>query len=280
MYKNADEIMELLKAGKPLIMGVLNVTPDSFSDGGDYYAAKTAARHATDMIEQGAAIIDVGGESTRPGAETVPIEEEKKRVLPVIKALRQEDVPIISIDTRNAETMRAAIEAGANFVNDISGLTYDEQSASIVAQSGLPVCIMHMKGTPQTMQSQAHYDDVCDEVLAFFEQRLIFCDKQGIQPNKIILDPGIGFGKTLEHNLTLIKNLKKFHDFGCPILLGVSRKSFIGTISKEENPKNRVPGSIAAALYGLESGVQIFRVHDVKETRQAFDVYDAIKDIL
>ncbi|MFP4098429.1 MAG: dihydropteroate synthase [Alphaproteobacteria bacterium] len=280
MYKNADEIMELLKAGKPLIMGVLNVTPDSFSDGGDYYAAEKAARRATDMIEQGAAIIDVGGESTRPGAETVPIEEEKKRVLPVIKALRQEDVPIISIDTRNAETMRAAIEAGANFVNDISGLTYDEQSASIVAQSGLPVCIMHMKGTPQTMQSQAHYDDVCDEVLAFFEQRLIFCDKQGIQPNKIILDPGIGFGKTLEHNLTLIKNLKKFHDFGCPILLGVSRKSFIGTISKEENPKNRVPGSIAAALYGLESGVQIFRVHDVKETRQAFDVYDAIKDIL
>ena len=280
MQKTTNEIMTLCKSDEPIIMGVVNVTPDSFSDGGDCYSPVAAAAHGKRLLREGAQIIDVGGESTRPNADVVSIEEEIKRVVPVIRALKKSSAPIISIDTRNAETMRAAIDAGANFINDISGLLNDEQSASVVAESGLPVCIMHMQGVPQTMQDRPHYKNVLDDVMAFFEERLNFCESQGISSDKVILDTGIGFGKTLEHNLSLIKNLKEFHRFGCPLLLGVSRKSFIGAISGEEEPKNRLAGSLATAIYALEAGVQIFRVHDVKETRQAFDVYSAIKQTI
>ncbi len=277
MQKSADEIMKLCNAGEPVIMGVVNVTPDSFSDGGDHYDTNAAIARSEHLFQDGAQILDIGGESTRPAADVVSIEEEQKRVLPVISALKKTGAPIISIDTRNAETMQAAIDAGANFINDVSGLTGDKRSVSVVAESGLPVCIMHMQGTPQTMQDRPKYESVLDDVMAFFEERLGFCNSQGVAQNRVILDPGIGFGKTLEHNLTLIQNLKEFHRFGCPLLLGVSRKSFIGAITDESKPKNRLGGSLAAAIYGLEAGVQIFRVHDVKETRQAFDVHRAIK---
>lgn len=277
MKNSSDKITALYKSEEPIIMGIVNVTPDSFSDGGDYHDPKSAADQALRLFKEGAQIVDIGGESTRPGADIVSVEEEIKRTIPVIRAIKSHNIPYISIDTRNAQTMSAAIDKGANFINDVSGLLYDKQSASVVAQSGLPVCIMHMQGLPRNMQDRPHYDDVMDDVLAFFEERLEFCESQGIAQNKVILDPGIGFGKTLEHNLTLIKNLKEFHRFGCPLLLGVSRKSFIGAISGEETPKNRLAGSLAAAIYGLEAGVQIFRVHNVKETRQAFQVYGAIK---
>ncbi|MCK5374632.1 MAG: dihydropteroate synthase [Alphaproteobacteria bacterium] len=275
--KTADEIMVLCRTGEPVIMGIVNVTPDSFSDGGNYYAAELAIKHGIRLLDEGAQILDIGGESTRPGADNVSIEEEIERVVPVISALSEQGAPVISIDTRNAATMRAAIDAGANFINDISGLFHDEQSAVIVAQSGLPVCIMHMQGTPQTMQNHPHYENVVDEVCAFFEERLTFCEEQGISSNKIILDPGIGFGKSVGHNLALIKDLKEFHRFGCPLLLGASRKSYIGAISGEDEPKNRLAGSLSTAIYELDAGAQIFRVHDVKETCQAFDVYNAIK---
>jgi len=280
MQKNADEIMALCRAGEPLIMGVVNVTPDSFSDGGKCYDTADAIAHGMRLLEEGAHILDIGGESTRPGADKVSIEEEIQRVVPVVNALKEQGASIISIDTRNAKTMHESINSGANFINDISGLLGDPNSVSVVADSDLPVCIMHMQGAPKTMQNLPHYDCVLDEVMAFFEARLEFCRKHGVAQNRVILDPGIGFGKTLEHNLTLIKNLKEFHHFGCPLLLGVSRKSFIGAVSGEGDPKQRVAGSLAAALYGLDAGVQIFRVHDVKETRQAFQVHQAIKQAL
>lgn len=277
MLKTADEIMALCHAGEPVLMGIVNVTPDSFSDGGDFYASVAAAAHGMRLLKEGAQILDIGGESTRPGANNVTIDEETKRVVPVIKTLKKQGADIISVDTRNAKTMRAAINEGANFINDISGLLNDIESVSIVEKNDLPVCIMHMQGSPETMQNKPVYENVVDEVKAFFEERLRFCTENGIAQNRIILDPGIGFGKTLAHNLSLIKHLEEFHSFGCPLLLGVSRKSYIGAITGEEIPKNRAPGSIATAIYGLEAGVQIFRIHDVKETRQAFDVYGAIK---
>lgn len=272
-------MLNLYKPEKPIIMGVVNVTPDSFSDGGEYYSTNSAKEQALCLFKEGAQIIDIGGESTRPGSDIVSIKEEIRRIVPVISSIKSHEIPYISIDTRNAETMSAAINAGANFINDVSGLLHDEKSADLIAgKADIPVCIMHMQGVPQTMQARPHYNDVTDDVMAFFEERLEFCQAHGISQNRVILDPGIGFGKTLEHNLSLLKNLKKFQQFGCAVLLGVSRKSFIGAISGEKNPKNRISGSLAAAIYGLEAGVQIFRVHDVKETLQAFDVYRAINN--
>ena len=259
----------------PMLMGVVNVTPDSFSDGGDFYDPKHAIVHGLQLIEEGAHILDVGGESTRPNAEIVDIEEEIKRVVPVIEGLSGK-APLISIDTRNAKTMRAALNAGANIINDVSGLLYDQESIEVVAESQEPVCIMHSQGTPQDMQDNPEYGDVVDDILAFFEERLETCSQRGIEQSRIIVDPGIGFGKTLNHNLKIIAQLERFHQFGCPVLLGVSRKSFIGKISGEDLAKNRLSGSLASALVGLEKGAHIFRVHDVKETRQAFDVHQAI----
>ncbi len=257
------------------IMGVINTTPDSFSDGGEFYTPERAINHAMQLLTEGADIIDIGGESTRPGAQTISPEEETARVVPVIAALKN-DAPTVSIDTRNAATMSAAINAGANFINDVSALRHDPQAVHVAAQSNLPICLMHMHGTPQDMQNRPHYDDVMSELCSFFEERLNFCTKNGIKQENIILDPGIGFGKTLAHNLTIIKNLSHFKRFGCPILLGVSRKSVIGKISGEEDPKNRLPGSLAAALYGIGQGADILRVHDVAATLQAVRVLTAI----
>lgn len=267
------------KEEAPLIMGVVNVTPDSFSDGGAYLAADKAIEHGKLLLKEGADILDIGGESTRPNAETVSVEEEIERILPVIEGLVAH-APYISIDTRNAATIQAAIQVGANIINDVSGLTHAPESADIVAQSGLPICIMHMQGNPQTMQNAPAYENVIDEIMAFFEERLEFCSRRNIGSKNIILDPGIGFGKTLGHNLSIIKNINKFKVFNCPVLLGASRKSFIDNLCGEPSPEGRVFGSISAALYGMENGADIFRVHDVKETQQAFTVHRAIASAL
>ncbi|PCJ99854.1 MAG: dihydropteroate synthase [Zetaproteobacteria bacterium] len=259
----------------PLIMGVVNVTPDSFSDGGSYLATEKAIEHGKLLLKEGADILDIGGESTRPDAETVLEDKEIARVIPVIEGLVAH-APYISIDTRNAGTMRASIQAGANIVNDVSGLMHDAESIDVIAQSGLPVCIMHMQGNPKTMQNAPVYENVVDEILAFFEERLEFCAKRNIGSGTIIIDPGLGFGKTVEHNLSIIRNLHKFKAFGCPVLLGASRKSFIGALCDEAAPEKRVFGSVSAALYGVEKGADILRVHDVKETKQALTVHKAI----
>ncbi len=256
-------------------MGIVNVTPDSFSDGGDFYAPTQAIEHGLRLLKEGADILDIGGESTRPNASVVSAAEEMERVLPVIAGLAGK-APYISIDTRNAETMKEAVKFGANLINDVSGLRHDPESVSVAAQGGVPVCIMHMKGTPQDMQNRPTYDNVVDEILSFFEERIEYCLKNGVTTDKIIIDPGIGFGKTLEHNLSILKNLKQFQKFGCPVLLGASRKSFVGALSQGQGAQSRLAGSLAAALSGVDNGAQIFRVHDVQETKQAFDVHQAI----
>lgn len=262
----------------PLIMGVVNVTPDSFSDGGQFYDPAAAVQHGLKLIKQGADILDIGGESTRPNAETVSLMEEQKRVLPVIEALRKAGVTApISLDTRNADTMQKGIKAGANIINDVSALTHDIESLNSVSQAQVPVILMHMKGTPQTMQLAPHYDDVVEDVFDFLKMRINVCVEAGIKKENIIADVGIGFGKTLEDNLKLLKNLNRFHDLGVPLLLGVSRKSFIEKICGDAPVEDRLGGSLAAALFGLQNGVQIHRVHDVHETRQAFDVWKVLK---
>lgn len=259
----------------PVIMGIVNATPDSFSDGGDFNTVDRAVTHAVAMVKAGAEVIDIGGESTRPNADIVPVEQEIDRVVPVIRALAG-TIAHISIDTRNAETMRAALGAGATMINDVSGLTYDPKALHVVADSDVPVCIMHTQGTPQEMQKAPSYDNVTEEICAFFEERLQACARRNIESNRIILDPGIGFGKTLEHNLEILLNLHVFKRLGCPVLLGASRKSFIHKLVDTPDAKARIGGSLAAALYGLNAGVDIFRVHDVEQTTQAFAVYQAI----
>ncbi len=272
------DIMELCRSGEPVIMGIVNVTPDSFSDGGDFFSAEHAIEHGLQLLEEGAHILDIGGESTRPNADIISVDDEIKRVIPVIEGLAGK-APYISIDTRNSETIKNALKRGADIVNDISGLRHDVNNISVAVDANVPVCIMHMQGTPQDMQNRPEYENVIDEILAFFEERLGFCEKNGISKDKIILDPGIGFGKTLDHNLTILNNMDAFHRFGCPIMLGASRKSFIGALTGDDNPKNRLAGSLAAALSALDQGVQIFRVHDVRETKQAFDVHQAVRSV-
>ena len=256
-----------------LLMGILNVTPDSFSDGGRHDSVEAALRHARRMIAEGADIIDVGGESTRPGAATVSREEERRRVLPVISALRREtDVPI-SIDTRNACTARAAIAEGAGIINDISALRHDAEMAATAAAAGVPVVLMHMQGDPATMQRKPEYADVLAELRRFFEERIAFALEQGI--GQIVLDPGIGFGKTLEHNLRLLRELAAFGDLGHPVLVGTSRKSFIGALTGADT-EHRLAGSIASGLLAWREGAGILRVHDVGAMRDALTVAEAI----
>lgn len=259
----------------PVIMGIVNVTPDSFSDGGEFYSKNKAIEHGLRLMEEGATILDIGGESTRPGSQVIDPEDEISRVVPVIEGLAGK-APFISIDTRNAATMRAALKAGANAINDISGLTYDPESMAVAAEAKVPVFLMHSQGTPQDMQKNPSYNNVVEDIHAFFTERLNACRTARIETKNVILDIGIGFGKTLEHNLLLLGNIKRFQDLGCPLLLGVSRKSFIAALSQGEDAKARLPGSLSAALWGLSQGVEIFRVHDVAETRQAFSVYEAI----
>ncbi len=258
-------------------MGVLNVTPDSFSDGGRFASVENAVAQALKMVEEGADIIDIGGESTRPGAAPVTPEEESARVIPVIKALKNK-VPLISIDTRHAATMKAALEAGAGMINDVTALTHDPQSVSIAASLDVPVCLMHMRGSPQDMQKSPHYENVVDEVLDYLLQRAKVCEAAGIKRENMIIDPGIGFGKTLTHNLALLKNLDRFLDAGFPVLLGTSRKSFIQkVVGDNSTADSRIGGSLSSVLWGWSRGVKIFRVHDVKETAQALKIFQAIE---
>jgi dihydropteroate synthase len=259
----------------PQLMGILNVTPDSFSDGGEHYDPQIAVSHAQTMQDQGASIIDIGGESTRPGAEEVAIDEEVRRTAPVIKAIREASPVPISIDTRKASVARAAHEAGANLINDVAGFTFDPALAPFAAEAGLPVCVMHAQGTPDIMQVDPRYDNVALDVFDYLEERITALEATGIPRARIITDPGIGFGKTLEHNLTLLQNLALFHSLGCPILLGASRKRFIGTIGGTEEARHRAPGSIAVALAGVAQGVQMLRIHDVRETAEALRLWQA-----
>ena len=261
-----------LSLDRPRIMGVVNVTPDSFSDGGERFDSGRAVADGLAMIEAGADIIDVGGESTRPGAAPVPVEEEQRRVLPVVKGLAAQGARV-SIDTRRAQVMAEAAAAGAAILNDVTALSGDPESLSVAAQSGLPVVLMHMQGEPQTMQADPQYGQVSLDVFDYLTDRIEACAAAGIPRDRLIVDPGIGFGKTLAHNLRLLNDLALLHGTGCAILLGVSRKSFITTIDGPCEAKERLPGSLAAMLYGIRQGVQIVRVHDVAETRQALAVW-------
>lgn len=262
----------------PLIMGVLNVTPDSFSDGGMYPNTRDAIARGLDMIAEGANIIDIGGESTRPGATRVDANEQKRRVLDVIAGLRAEssDDVLISIDTTLSEVAEAALDAGAGFVNDVTGGLDDPELMSLVAQRNVPYCIMHMQGQPGDMQDNPTYMNACAEVKEFLLAQAEVAQALGVAKHNIILDPGIGFGKRTKHNLELLKNLSTFCTTGYPILLGTSRKRFMGEISKAEDPAERMPATCATTALGVTAGVKIFRVHDVWQNRQAADVSYAI----
>jgi dihydropteroate synthase len=264
-----------LTMDRPQIMGILNVTPDSFSDGGRFLDPAAALAQARAMALDGAALLDIGGESTRPGAAEVPVAEEIARTEPVIAALRDAGVPL-SIDTRKAAVAQAALAAGAGIVNDVSALTFDAALAGVVAAAGVPLVLMHARGTPATMQDDPVYEDVLLEVYDWLEARIAAAEAAGIARDRIVVDPGIGFGKTAAHNLALIRGLSLFHGLGCPLLLGASRKRFIGMISGEERADRRVAGSLAVALAGAAQGAQLLRVHDVAETRAALALARAI----
>ncbi len=266
-----------LDMGQPQVMGILNVTPDSFSDGGRFAGIEPAIQHARAMVRDGATIIDIGGESTRPGADEIAPDVEIQRTAPVISALRDHLQVAISIDTRKAPVARAAVAAGANLVNDVAGFTFDPELAPFCAGQNLPVCVMHAQGDPQTMQHNPRYDDVLLDVYDFLEDRVETLVGQGISRQQITIDPGIGFGKTLAHNLRLLNGISLFHGLGCAILLGVSRKKFIGTIGNAPETDDRMPGSVAVALAGVAQGVQILRVHDVKETTSALALWQAVR---
>ncbi len=257
-------------------MGVLNVTPDSFSDGGVQAALGDAVAAALAMAADGADIIDVGGESTRPGAERVPPELEQLRVIPVIRALAERGLRI-SVDSRNASTMAAALDAGASVVNDVTALSYDPRAVDLMAERGCPVVLMHMRGTPATMRDLAVYGNVAGDVTAELEACLTAAIRAGIKREAVALDPGVGFAKTAEQSLAVLRALPKLAELGCPLLVGVSRKSFIGAISGERDARRRLPGSLAAGLFALSRGAAILRVHDVRETVQAVRVWHALR---
>lgn len=264
-----------LPLDRPRIMGIVNVTPDSFSDGGKLGSAEAAIAHALRLAEEGAEILDIGGESTRPGADYVPVEEELERVIPVIEGLRARTEALISVDTRKAEVMRKAAAAGADILNDVSALTHDEAALATAAETGLPVILMHAQGDPKTMNDDPRYSDVVLDVFDFLERRIQACVAAGIPRAKLVVDPGIGFGKHLHHNVAVMASLGLYHGLGVPILLGASRKKLIDHISDVPNPADRVPGSLAAVLAAAAQGVQIVRVHDVAATRQALSVWEA-----
>ena len=263
---------------KPVIQGVLNVTPDSFSDGGQYSDIELARPHAHEMISAGADIIDIGGETTKPGAQSVSIKSEKDRVLPVIKNLATLNFPL-SIDSRNAEVMNDAIQNGAHIINDVSALGHDLKSIGVVKKEDVPIILMHAQGTPEIMQNNPQYSHILLDIYDYLESRIKMCIDAGIDKKKIIADPGIGFGKTVDHNLEILNGLSIFHGLGVPLLVGTSRKSFIGKITGEKVAENRVSGSIAAMLLCLEQGVQIVRVHDVEQATQAISVWNAAQKV-
>jgi dihydropteroate synthase len=264
---------------QPKIMGVVNVTPDSFSDGGDFIDTDKAISHGLQLVKDGAYILDIGGESTRPGALPISIEVEIGRVVPMIKILRQETNAQISVDTRNSAVMLASMEVGATMINDVTALTHDPSSMTLVAEKNASVCLMHMKGEPSTMQNEPAYQDVVAEVYDYLAERVESCLRAGVKKDLIYVDVGIGFGKTLEHNLLLLKNLHRFRDLGVQLVLGTSRKSFIEKIVQTETkPRDRLAGSLASLVPAIEAKVDILRVHDVKETKQFLEVYKNLID--
>ncbi|MCC7252066.1 dihydropteroate synthase [Hyphomicrobium sp.] len=281
----ASDLIEAIRSPRPRlaglsmdrarIMGIVNVTPDSFSDGGQHDSAAAAIAHGLRLAEEGADILDVGGESTRPGSDAVALDDELRRVLPVIEGLRAKTDKLISIDTRKAEVMRQAAGAGADILNDVSALTHDPAALDVAAASGLPVMLMHAQGDPKTMNDNPQYSDVVLDVFDFLEQRIRACVTSGIPKSRLIADPGIGFGKHLHHNVAVLNAMSLYHGLGVPVLLGASRKKLIGQLCNVEEPRARVSGSIAAALHSIAQGVQIVRVHDVAETRQAVAVWEA-----
>jgi dihydropteroate synthase len=274
-----------LSLDRPRVMGILNCTPDSFSDGGDHFAARDAIAGGVAMLEAGADLIDVGGESTRPGAEPVDPDEERRRVVPVVKALADRGA-VVSIDTRHARVMGDALDHGATIVNDVTALTHDPAALATVARAGASVILMHIRGEPRSMQIDPTYDRAPADVYAWLARRVALCQSAGIPPGRLCVDPGIGFGKTLDHNLDLLHHIGLFHGLGCAVALGASRKSFIGRATgavdaegrPTDHPKARLGGSLAAALSAVEQGVQILRVHDVAETVQAVTVAVGIRD--
>ena len=263
-----------LDLSRPLVMGIVNVTPDSFSDGGQHLQCAAALVHAHQLIADGADIVDIGGESSRPGAQPVSIQEELDRVLPIIEGLHDMPVPI-SIDTCKPEVMEAAIAAGAQMVNDINALQ-DPAAMSVVAASPVAVCLMHKRGNPQTMQAQPHYQDVVAEVSEFLRERIAAAEMAGIERKRIVIDPGFGFGKTLEHNLVLLRELSKLGELGMPVLAGLSRKSMLGALTGQD-VGDRLAASVAAALIAVQRGAGIVRVHDVRATVDALKVLNAVK---
>ncbi len=266
----------------PIVMGIVNTTPDSFSDGGDHLDPAAAIAHAEAMLRAGVNIVDIGGESTRPGADPVPVEEEIRRVVPVIAGIRAlaEAIGVtISVDTRNARTMQAVLDAGATMINDVSALSHDPDAVAVAARATGPVVLMHMRGEPATMQQAPAYDEVVLDVYDALEARIAAAEVAGIARTRIVADPGIGFGKTVEHNLALLGRLSLFHGLGVPLLVGVSRKSFIARLSAGEPAGQRLGGSLAAGLAAIGQGAQILRVHDVPETLQAVRMIAAIRDI-
>ena len=272
-YKTAHRIIEI---NRTLIMAVLNVTPDSFSDGGSYNSVDVAVEKAMEMIAQGADIIDIGGESTRPGSKPVSFEEELNRTVPVIKALRKVSEVPISIDTTKSEVALKALKAGADIINDISGFKIDPNMKNVAAETGAGSMLMHMRGTPQTMQNDLHYDDLFGEIKSYFDDIITDLEKSGISRDTLMIDPGIGFSKNVEQNLQLINHLDQFLDFNVPILLGTSRKSFIGKVLDIENPSDRVWGTAASIAIGICRGASVVRVHDISQMAQIAKLSDAI----
>ena len=269
---------KLLDLSSPQVMGILNITPDSFSDGGVFFARDAALRQAREMYEAGAAIIDVGGESTRPGARPVSAQEELDRVIPIIETLHAELPVILSVDTSKAEVMREAVQAGAGMINDVYALRR-EGALDAARECDVPVCLMHMQGEPCTMQQEPRYGDVVQEVLQFLRQRIETCRQAGIAREKLLIDPGFGFGKRLQHNLQLMKQLPELAALGCPVLVGVSRKSMLGSLLGGRPVEGRLHASVAAATLAVWLGAAIVRVHDVGATVDAVKVAAAVKQI-
>ncbi len=265
-----------LDLSRPHVMAILNVTPDSFSDGGKYNSIELALAQVDKMIKAGVSIVDVGGESTRPGAPDVSLEEELRRVVPVIKAIREKYDVWISVDTSKAEVMRQAIDAGADLINDIRSLQ-EPGALEFAAEANLPICLMHMKGQPRTMQVDPHYDDLMGDVSAFLEERIAACEAAGIDKSQLILDPGFGFGKTIEHNYHMLAHLEKFHEFGLPILAGMSRKSMIFKLL-DKPAAECTNASVVCATIAAMKGAQIIRVHDFEETIEAMKVVEMTKN--
>src|SRR5918996_2366150 len=275
--RNTDRAGTLMAAPGPVVVGILNVTPDSFSDGGDFLDPEAAALRAATMLDEGAGMLDVGGESTRPGSDPVSQEEEIRRVVPVLeRILSVRPQAVISVDTYRAGTATAALEAGASLVNDVTALRGDPRMVSVIEAAACPVILMHMQGEPKTMQKDPYYQDVVGEVRDFLAERAEYAVAAGVRLENIIVDPGIGFGKNFEHNLALLRNLDALVDLGLPVLIGASRKRFIGEISGVRVARERVFGTVATTVLAYERGATFFRVHDVRANREALAVAEAV----